>query len=328
MNEIFLLSGRVDGHVDDAVRFLLQGTPNEVAKMLPMTISKIQNIPDNSIDLANETEQYFICVLELIAELSEACLMTKTVYDEKSRDIERAMNVAKIHREPREKVLKGHERRLPNMKKEDKEMAQLYLKHTEVNTIRDTLIKYIKALAEVKEKWGKLLRYFQMLSNLIKRCLYTSLETFVNCAKRERDIKIWDFSTPISDVFMDYTLEQVSKASQIAYVIRTISGTYVQISNKHFMDMITCLESIIARTPQKDEHEILIKGRELHSVCSKAKKSIQSIIVKQKAEFSQNIEERMRKIAKIDAKLFHIEPKREVDKKMKSFTIAEIDDLV
>lgn len=600
MDQIFLHSGNVDGHVKNAVRFLLQGSPNEVEKMLPMSLSKIQNIADESLNLAKAIEERFVGVMELTGELLEACTNTKGVYDEKSRETEIAIKVAKTQREHREKEVKESERRLQNMEKEVKdaqsdfkdaidkiptggsllklaagealvdgirgitslpgllkqkvkksigdvfkdddsgerdeayydrelsiqrvyaqvsvitenvesileivagefddhgnecpdltsvlngnldflktslencrsnikgevksgkpgaralkicnegimictdlkaavksiqsenpqnqtkrvtrarklqqeaqtlnveaskaqgknpldnksphlskmptessspsavnaatenarfktelaketlkdakrrqekssdelresnekliqvltEMAQLDLKHIDFNKIRDTLVKGIKALAMVREQWGKLVRFFQMLSNLIKCCLHTSLQDFVDQAKMGRELKMGDSSTPLSNIFRDVIFEQASKASQIAYVVRAISGTYVQISNEHLMDKITCLGRLVALDPKKDEHEILIRRRELHSGCSKAQKSIQSIVLKQKAEFNQNIEERMRKIKEIEAKLPPIEPKREEEIKksvsdgMTNFSNDEMEDLI
>lgn len=119
------------------------------------------------------------------------------------------------------------------------EMAKLDLQKIDFNQIRDTLIKGIKALAEVREQWGKLVDFFQMLSNLIKCCLHTSLQDFVDEAKSGREIQMDDYKIPLSNIFRDIIFEQASKANQIAYVVRTISGTYVQISNKHLMDKIT-----------------------------------------------------------------------------------------
>lgn len=332
MDQLFLQSGNVDGHVENTIRILLRGTPNEVIKMLPMSLTKIQNIPDVSLNLANAVEERFISVVELTAELLEACTITFAVVNEKSREIERAIKVAKVQREHREKVVKVSERRLLNMKTEDREMAHLKIKHIAVNKIRATLVKCIKALVGFREQWVTLLRYFQAISNIIQCCLRTALQDFVCAAKSGQEIKMGDLSTNVSNNLRDFIFERASEASKIAYVVCAISKTYVQISNKHLMDMITCLGHIIARDSQKEGQEILIKKRVLHRGCYKAQKAIQSIVLKQKLEFNQNIEERVRKIEEIQAKLTHFEPKREEKIKksngMKTFTDAELADLI
>lgn len=213
-------------------------------------------------------------------------------------------------------------------------MAKLDLQKIDFNQIRDTLVRGIKALAEVREQWGKLVRFFQMLSNLIKCCLHTSLPDFVDEAKAGREIQMKDYKTPLSNIFRDVIFEQASKASQIAYVVRTISGTYVQVSNEHLMDKITSLGRLIALDPKKDEHEIRRRRAELHNGCAAAQRSIQSIVLKKKAEFNQNIDERMRKISEIEAKLPPIDKKREEEIKesvscgIENFSKDEMDDLI
>ncbi|CAG2213410.1 unnamed protein product [Mytilus edulis] len=81
MDQIRLHSGNVDGHVKNAVKFLMQGTPDEVNRMLPMSLSKIQNIADESLLLAKASEDRFVGVMELTGELLEASTNTKGVYD-------------------------------------------------------------------------------------------------------------------------------------------------------------------------------------------------------------------------------------------------------
>ncbi|XP_071159619.1 uncharacterized protein [Mytilus edulis] len=602
MDQIRLHSGNVDGHVKNVVKFLMQGTPDEVKKMLPMSLSKIQNIADESLLLAKAIEDRFIGVMELTGELLEASTNTKGVYDEKTKETEIAIEVARTERESRMKEIKNTEKRLSNMDKEVKEaqsdfkeaidkipsggdligiavceaviegvrnitsfpskisegikkklgtsagndevgerddayfdneisrqrvysqvstitryiyqlveittgktddngqqcpdmgrinhgdlgriqqfidtarnhvnsevnsgelrervlqlcdnavdicntlqrlaksmadledrnavvskavnkckylqnesqkleveahkalgrnpldnksphlskmptqsgsssavtaatenaryktelaketlrdakrrqeksadelresnekltkvlmdMAKLDLKKIDFDTIRETLVKGIKALAEVREQWGKLVRFFQMLSNLIKCCLHSSLTDFVDQATVGREIQMTNNAAPLSDIFRDVIFEQASKASQVAYVVRTIAGTYVQISNEHLMDRITCLGRLVALDPKKDEHEIRRKREELHNGCQEAQKAILSIVMKQKAEFNAKVEDRIAKLHEIEKTMPPIEPERikeiktNVTSGMAAFTDDDIDDMI
>ena len=54
------------------------------------------------------------------------------------------------------------------------------------------LIKGMKALAEVREQWGKMVRFFQMLSNIIKCCLHSSLTDFVEQAESGKHNSTFD----------------------------------------------------------------------------------------------------------------------------------------
>ena len=67
------------------------------------------------------------------------------------------------------------------------EMKELDLKKIDMEKIRQTLVKGIQALGELREQWGKLVLFFQMLSNLVKRCLSTSLKDFVRISRNRFD---------------------------------------------------------------------------------------------------------------------------------------------
>ena len=64
------------------------------------------------------------------------------------------------------------------------DMAKFSMKKINFEKIRETLIKGIKALAKLREQWGKMLRFFQMISNVIKCSMSTSLEDFVESSKQ------------------------------------------------------------------------------------------------------------------------------------------------
>ncbi|CAC5407806.1 unnamed protein product [Mytilus coruscus] len=213
------------------------------------------------------------------------------------------------------------------------DMAKLELKEIDFDTIRETLVKGIKALAEVREQWGKLVRFFQMLSNLIKCCQHSSL-TFLDQATMGRELQMTNNAAPLSDILRDVIFEQASKISQVAYVVRTIAGTYVQISNEHLMDRITCLGRLVALDPRKDEHEIRRKREELHNGCQEAQKALLSIIMKQKEEFNAKVEEKISKLHEIEKAMPPIETERikeiqtNVTSGMATFTDEAIDDMV
>lgn len=63
------------------------------------------------------------------------------------------------------------------------DIAKYDMQKIDFEKIRETLIKGIKALANLREQWGKLVRFFQMISNLIKCSMDTSLKDFVESTK-------------------------------------------------------------------------------------------------------------------------------------------------
>ena len=117
------------------------------------------------------------------------------------------------------------------------EMKELDLKEIDMEKIRKTLVKGIQALGELREQWGKLVRFFQMLSNLVKCCLSTSLKTFVQTSRN----RLAQGDSGMSATMRDVIFEQAFQANQIAYVVNSISSVYVEVSDKHLMERITCL---------------------------------------------------------------------------------------
>ena len=64
------------------------------------------------------------------------------------------------------------------------DLAKFNMQKINFEKIRETLIKGIKALAKLREQWGKMVRFFQMISNLIKCSMSTSLTEFVESSKQ------------------------------------------------------------------------------------------------------------------------------------------------
>ena len=210
------------------------------------------------------------------------------------------------------------------------DMKRLSIEKVDFDSIRETLVKGINALANLREQWAKLVRFFQMVSNIIKVCLNTSLKEFVDQVKIGRDLKMGDYSVPLSNIFRDVIFEQASKSSQISFVMYTIAGTYVQISNKHVMDQITALGRLIA-LDTTDKQKITIERDKLFSACQQAQKSIIEIVMREKDEFTANVDARIAKISEIEAKFPAIEPKKEQeiqDSVSKGFTGGNVDDLI
>ena len=184
-----------------------------------------------------------------------------------------------------------------------KEMETLDIQKIDFDIIRDTLVKGINALAAVREQWGKLVRFFQMLSNLIKCCLHASLKDFVDTANVGRGLSLG--GKPLSDCYRDVIFEQATQANKVAYVVHTIAKTYVQVSEQHLMDRITCLGQLIALDPKKDEHEIQQRRHALYNGCRKAQDAIKALVSEEKENFHRQIEAR---IARIDKEVGQLIP--------------------
>ena len=213
-----------------------------------------------------------------------------------------------------------------------KELAGLKLDQINFEDIANTLVKGITALAQVRAQWGKLVRFFQMLSNLIKCCLHTSLTDFIDQAKIGRELKLEQGTTmPLSDIFKDVIFEQASKASQISYVINTVSATYVEISENYLMDRVTSLGLLLALDPADDSRKIQLSRDALYTGCEDAQRAIKDTVGRHKQNFAERIDDRLAKIRALEEKLPYIEPEKiaEIQQTVKDgFDQAEIDGLI
>ena len=213
------------------------------------------------------------------------------------------------------------------------EMKELNLKEIDMEKIRKTLVKGIQALGELREQWGKLVRFFQMLSNLVKCCLSTSLKTFVQTSRN----RLAQGDSGMSATMRDVIFEQAFQANQIAYVVNSISSVYVEVSDKHLMERITCLGKLIALDPDSNKHEIMLRREELNQGCEEAQEAIRRIALKKKREITEAFDKRIGRIeSEVEALLPPISEKRaeEIKEKVKSNIAmskadieAEVDDL-
>ena len=174
------------------------------------------------------------------------------------------------------------------------ELAGLQPKKIGLETIRKTLIKGMHALGELREQWGKLVKFFQMLSNLVKCCLQSSLKEFVSTSSMQ--MQLTERGMAMSDTMRDVLFEQAFKANQIAYVVNSISSVYVEVSDKHLIDRITCLGKLIALDPDQDRQEIMMKREELNQGCQEAQEAIKRIANQKKKEIEEAFDKRIGRI--------------------------------
>lgn len=97
------------------------------------------------------------------------------------------------------------------------DLAKQDMRRIDFESIRKILIQGMKALSELQEKWGKLVQFFQMLSNLVKCSLESSLKSFTSTT-RNRAI-LGEKGEIMSKAMRDVLFEQAFEANKIAYVV-------------------------------------------------------------------------------------------------------------
>ncbi len=109
------------------------------------------------------------------------------------------------------------------------ELAELKLEKISTEEIREILRKGIKALADVKEQWSKLVELFSMISNLIKVTVHSNITTFKETVEDSKKLMLGGVS--MSDLQRDLIYAQAMEANKFAYVVHVISSSYMQVCN-------------------------------------------------------------------------------------------------
>ncbi|XP_041087304.1 uncharacterized protein LOC121301771 [Polyodon spathula] len=205
-----------------------------------------------------------------------------------------------------EQVQEMYQKSVENLEKNNKELSEILvtmrsceIKEIDFKTTVKMLVKGLDAMGQVKEQWEKMVRFFQMISNLIKTCLNTSLKNFVSTAKNIQGIQGYSSNAFVKD--MIYT--QAFNASNIANLVYMISGTYTEVSSKYLMDRVSSLGTLMALDPSNPtfEGERIKLGQD----CDTAQKEIYKLVLKRKEEFER---EGKKRIEIIDQELLAVLP--------------------
>ncbi|XP_013929960.1 PREDICTED: uncharacterized protein LOC106555605 [Thamnophis sirtalis] len=199
-----------------------------------------------------------------------------------------------------------YQKSFDNLKQQNKdlldvlsEMRKCETKEIDFEKAKQMLIKGLDAMGRVKEQWEKMVRFFQMISNLMDSCLNKRLTEFVKSAE---DLpKIPNYSH--RDFVVDMIYKQAFNASNIAHLVHMISDTYTEVSSKYLMDKVGSLSRLISMDPS--DPKFRVERLKLADGCDSARKAIEDLVIKQKKEFENNIHAR---VAKINSELKAVLP--------------------
>ncbi|XP_036422006.1 uncharacterized protein LOC118805365 [Colossoma macropomum] len=221
---------------------------------------------------------------------------------EKQRPSERANENARFRIEQSQaqlnKTRELYEKSVENMEKNQKELTEILItmrncevKEIDFNTTIQMLVKGMDAMGRVKVQWEKMVRFFQMVSNIVKTSLSRTLKDFVSTSEKTQKLSY------NSKLFSkDLLYNQAFQASNIASLVHMISATYTEVSNKYLMDRVSSLGKLMAMDKTKPEFEQ--ERLQLQNGCDEAQKGILRLVLKNKDEFEKNSNSRLEKIDK------------------------------
>ncbi|KAB5517622.1 hypothetical protein PHYPO_G00169280 [Pangasianodon hypophthalmus] len=191
-----------------------------------------------------------------------------------------------------------YDKSVENMKKNQKELTEILItmrncevKEIDFNTTIQMLVKGMDAMGRVKEQWEKMVRFFQMVSNIVKNCLSRTLKDFASTSEKTQSL-----SYNAKLFCKDLLYNQAFQATNIASLVHMISATYTEISTKHLMDRVSSLGKLM--TMDKQKPEFLSERQQLQSSCDEAQKAILLLVLKNKNEFETKSAARQEKIDK------------------------------
>ncbi|XP_042202656.1 uncharacterized protein LOC103188509 [Callorhinchus milii] len=216
-----------------------------------------------------------------------------------------------------------YDKSFENLKRSNKELTEILagmrsceLKEIDFDKTIEILMEGLEALGKVKEQWAKMISFFQMLCNLIKICL-ESVDNFVCYTEEASKHPTYSMASFMKD--MIYT--QAFQATNIINMVHMISNSYVEISTEFLMDEVSSLGKLIALDPTRKGNHFWLERDKLHSSCDKASKGIQELILKNKEEYSRNLESRVKTINEnLEAVL---PPVSAEEKKMIEYTVNQ-----
>ncbi|KAK2864866.1 hypothetical protein Q7C36_004020 [Tachysurus vachellii] len=204
-----------------------------------------------------------------------------------------------------DKTREMYEKSVENMEKNQKELTDILItmrsckiKEIDFNTTIEMLVKGMDAMGRVKEQWEKMVRFFQMVSNIVKIHLTRTLKDFVSTSEKTQKLS---YNAKLFS--KDLLYNQAFQATNIANLVNMISTTYTEVSTKHIMDRVSTLGKLMAMDKEKPEFQFEVD--QLRNACDVAQKAILVLVRKNKKEFE---EKSLARLVKVDKELLAILP--------------------
>ncbi|XP_039213135.1 uncharacterized protein LOC120314275 isoform X2 [Crotalus tigris] len=163
--------------------------------------------------------------------------------------VENARLKVQQSREALKATREEYQRSFENFKKQNEELTEILctmrryqVKEVDFDTARKMLIKGLEALSRVKEQWEKMVRFFQMISNLIETSLVWSVKEFADTVDSAQKVSSYS-----SKAFMaDLVYGHIFNASSVAQLVAMISEAYTMVSEKYLMERVSSLGHLLA----------------------------------------------------------------------------------
>ncbi|XP_046560810.1 uncharacterized protein LOC124269820 [Haliotis rubra] len=173
------------------------------------------------------------------------------------------------------------------------DLARIKLDKVDFDQIKALLQRGFKAIGEVRTQWGKLVRFFQTISNIIKCSMNENVKNFLQSAEKGKKFRL---KYTMSDMLRDMIYVQATDANTLAYMVNNLAEMYVEVSQKHLMDQVASLGELLGLDPEKDKAAISRRQTELETQAKDATASIAVLVQQKQREFDTKVKSRIQRI--------------------------------
>ena len=176
------------------------------------------------------------------------------------------------------------------------EIAGLEMKTLDLDQIVDLLCRCIKELGSLKDEWGKMVKLFQSITNIIDTTLNDSLKSFVDVSKTTKFDKPEIFR--LSGQKRQLLYDKVIKASEVAYFIEHFTESYTEVSEKFFLPVLEALPLLLKCTGMRNP-QIKEKLKQLQNESIAAQTGINDHLELKQKHFQSTVKARIATLKRV-----------------------------
>ena len=163
------------------------------------------------------------------------------------------------------------------------EMAKLEVEKLDIEQILGILQRGLVALSSMRTQWGKMVYFFQTITNIIDCSINVSLKKIVDISETARKSTLAGYG--VSDLKRDMLYQEAIQISELAGFVTLVAESYSEMSAQHIMPKLDGLPKLLSFDPQTDDTAIKRMQLKLHTECTDAQKLITDLIEKKKREY-------------------------------------------
>ena len=174
------------------------------------------------------------------------------------------------------------------------DVAKINLEKFDFEEILETLGRGLEELGNLRQSWGKIVHFFQTISNILSCSLNVSLNDFIGLSESTKKHALQGYN--LSHLKRDMLYHQVICVSQIAYFVSHIAETYGEVSNQNIMPAMNGIPALLKFNPETQKTAIKHMMEVLKSDCERAQAEIGLLVNKKGSEFEASVKIRVSNI--------------------------------